>query len=574
MPAAGTSTRVNSPVLPKAHDRKDMLLEAGLILASEISLPIVLQRIVDLAARITDARYAALGVIGKDGTLIEFVTTGISAGERRMMGSLPTGHGVLGLLIREPRPIRLSNIADHPQSVGFPPHHPQMHSFLGAPVRAMGRVFGNIYCADKRNAEEFSQDDEEALVVLATQAGVAVANASLFEGRLQEQQGVAELGRLALIGTGSQQLMEHAVRLVASALKADRVRVLELTPNGKDLLLRAGVGWRDGLVGTATVSLENTQVGYLFHSNEPLIIEDFRTDDRFRVSWLLQEHPVRSGIRAVIRGESAPFGELAAYTKRHRHFTEQDTVFMRAVANVLAEAFIRLKAEQSREESLRRLREVDEARQRLLQRLTDVVEEERKRIANDIHDDSLQVLAGLTMRLQLMAQRIEDPELRKAVHEANSILSGAGKRLRKLIFDLRPDTLELGLGPALKFFLEQTATDADPEFQVDDRLSKDVPTEMLTLVYRACQEALHNVRKHAKAAHADISLADLDDGISVRIQDDGVGFDTTRSRSPGHIGLIAMRERIQLAGGRTTVISEPGKGTLVEFWLPRHTGGG
>lgn len=573
MPAAGSPTGVNSARLRNTRDRKDMLLEAGLMLASELSLPMVLQRIVDLAARITDARYAALGVIGKGGTLVEFVTTGMSDEERQTIGALPTGRGVLGLLIRDPRPIRLSNIADHPHSVGFPPHHPQMRSFLGAPVRAMGRVFGNIYCADKRDAEEFSQDDEEALVVLATQAGVAVANASLFEGREREQQGIAELGRMALIGTGAEQLMKQAVRLVASALKADRVRVLELMPNGKDLLMRAGVGWRDDLVGTATVSLENTQVGYLFQSNEPLIIEDFRTDDRFRVSQLLQEHPVRSGIRAVIRGESTPFGELAAYTKRHRHFTEQDTVFMRAVANVLAEAFIRLKAEQSREETLRRLREVDEARQRLLQRLNDVVEEERKRIANDIHDDSLQVLAGLTMRLQLMAQKIDDPELRKSLREVNSTLSGAGKRLRKLIFDLRPDTLELGLGPALRFFLEQTATDSDPELTIEDKLSEDPPLEIRTLVYRACQEALHNVRKHARARHGDISLSDSDEGIWVRIHDDGVGFDTTRSGSPGHIGLIAMKERIQLAGGRTTVVSEPGKGTSVEFWLPRHTGG-
>lgn len=573
MPMAGTPTEVNSDPLRKIRDRKDMLLEAGLMLASELSLPMVLQRIVDLAARITDARYAALGVIGKDGTLVEFVTTGLSAEEREAIGALPTGRGVLGLLIRDPRPIRLSNIADHPRSVGFPPHHPPMRSFLGAPVRAMGRVFGNIYCADKRNADDFSQDDEAALVILATQAGVAVANASLFEGREQEQQGVAELGRMALIGTDAQQLMEHAVRLVASALKADRVRVLELTPNGQDLLLRAGVGWRDGQVGTAMVSLENTQVGYLFHSSEPLIIEDFRTDDRFRVSQLLQEHPVRSGIRAVIRGVSAPFGELAAYTKRPRRFTEQDSAFMRAVANVLAEAFVRLKAEQSREETLRRLREVDEARQRLLQRLTDVVEEERKRIANDIHDDSLQVLAGLTMRLQLMAQKSEDPELRKSLREVNSTLSGAGKRLRKLIFDLRPDTLELGLGPALRFFLEQTATDSDPQLTIEDKLSEDPPLEIRTLVYRACQEALRNVRKHAKAGHVEISLADADSGISVRIHDDGVGFDTTRSGSPGHIGLIAMRERIQLAGGRTTVVSEPGRGTSVEFWLPRYTGG-
>src|SRR5438128_1792571 len=167
--------------MTEVRDRKDMLLAAGLTLASELSLPIVLQRIVDLAAQITDARYGALGVIGEEDNLVEFVTTGIPARQRHAIGNLPTGRGVLGLLIQEPRPVRIANIADHPQSVGFPANHPPMRSFLGAPVQAMGRIFGNIYLAQKRGLEEFSKEDEEALVVLATQAGVAIANASLYE---------------------------------------------------------------------------------------------------------------------------------------------------------------------------------------------------------------------------------------------------------------------------------------------------------------------------------------------------------------------------------------------------------
>src|SRR6266480_2761245 len=145
--------------MPDVRDRKDMLLEAGLTLASELSLPIVLQRIVDLAVQVADARYGAIGVIGDEGTLVEFVTTGITAKQRRAIGDLPTGHGVLGLLIHEPRAVRIRNIADHPQSVGFPANHPPMSSFLGAPIKAMGRVFGNIYLADKRSAGEFSKDD-------------------------------------------------------------------------------------------------------------------------------------------------------------------------------------------------------------------------------------------------------------------------------------------------------------------------------------------------------------------------------------------------------------------------------
>jgi signal transduction histidine kinase len=387
--------------------------------------------------------------------------------------------------------------------------------------------------------------------------------------RHQQQEGIAELGRLALVGTAPQQLMEHAVALVASTLRADRVRILELMPNGSDLLLRAGVGWRSGLVGTATISRENTQVGYLLQNHEPLVIEDFRTDSRFEVSWLLRDHPVRSGIRAVIRGEATPFGELAAYTSRRRHFTEEDILFITVVANTLAEAFNRLRAEQTREQTLRSLQEVYEARQRLLQRLSAVIEEERTRIASDIHNDSLQVLAGLGMRLQAVAGKIEDAEHRSSLSEVVAALADAGHRLRRLIFDLRPDTLEIGLAPALRFYFDQTATGASPTLVIDSKLTEELPWAARLMVYRSCQEALNNVRKHADASLASIRLQESEDGVAALIQDDGVGFDVSASRPPGHIGLIAMRERIQLAGGRLSIESSPGKGTAVRFWIPR-----
>ena len=171
---------VDSPPMGRPPDRKDVLLEAGLTLASELSLPMVLQRIVDLAAQVADARYGAIGVIGDGGDLVEFVTTGLSARLHRAIGPLPQGRGILGLLISQPRAIRIANIAAHASSVGFPRHHPPMGSFLGAPVQAMGKVYGNIYLTEKRSAPEFSEEDEESLVILATQAGVAIANATLY----------------------------------------------------------------------------------------------------------------------------------------------------------------------------------------------------------------------------------------------------------------------------------------------------------------------------------------------------------------------------------------------------------
>jgi signal transduction histidine kinase len=182
-----------TPPNPRDH----ALIEAGMILASELSLDAVLQRIVELAVEITDAHYGALGVLTPDGRAIEeFITVGVTPEERAAIGDPPVGHGVLGLLIEEVGPLRLPDIGADPRSVGFPPNHPPMRSFLGAPVVARGRVFGNIYLTEKRDAPEFTREDEAALIVLATQAGVAVENARLY---VETQRQHRELERLSVL---------------------------------------------------------------------------------------------------------------------------------------------------------------------------------------------------------------------------------------------------------------------------------------------------------------------------------------------------------------------------------------
>ena len=186
-----------SVIAPGEGERSRMLIEAGLALVSELDLDAVLERIVELAVAITGARYGALGVLGETTPQIErFITKGVTDEERAAIGHLPEGEGILGLLIREARPMRIPEIGDDPRSAGFPPNHPRMHSFLGAPVRALGQVYGNIYLTEKQGATEFTEDDEAALVVLATQAGVAIENARLYEETLHAQE---ELARLELL---------------------------------------------------------------------------------------------------------------------------------------------------------------------------------------------------------------------------------------------------------------------------------------------------------------------------------------------------------------------------------------
>jgi signal transduction histidine kinase len=554
-------------------------------------LPQVLDRALEYCLKVTGSEFGFVGLLNASKQMMDvaaikgFEPMDPTFYERfRLIPVRPT---LFGTVVLEGRICISNDVINDPRRLGQPRGHPPVRTYLGVPLRVGSEVIGMVGVANRK--EGYSDVEGRLLSTFASQAAVAVDNARLYESqkdlirrlellhhentRQQQQAGIAELGRLALTGTSPQQLMERAVSLVASALQVDYVRVLELLPDGQNLLLRAGMGWRPGLVGAATIPLENTQVGYLFESNEPLVIEDFQTDTRFEASWLLREHYVRSGIGAAIHGEPRPFGDLAAYTKERRLFTEEDVLFMRATANTLAECFSRLHAEQEKEQSLRQLKEVDEARRRLLERLSFVVEEERKRIATDIHDDTLQILAGLSMRLQLVAEKVDDPDQKKALSEMTPALAEAGHRLRRLIFDLRPDTLELGLGPALRFYFEQTATGVDPELVIDSQFSEELPGETRLMVYRACQEALNNVRKHARASRVTISAEEVEDGIDVQIYDDGVGFDVTLVSSPGHLGLVAMKERIRIADGRFSITSKLGQGTTVKFWVPLPNAG-
>src|SRR5919108_2722026 len=197
--------------MASGKDRKEQLLDSGLILSSDLSLPVVLQRIIELAASLTNARYGALGVLSEDGRrLRDFITTGITAEQRRAIGPLPVGEGILGVLISDAKPLRLRNIGDDARHVGFPAKHPLMRSFLGAPVKARGKVFGNIYLTEKQGAPEFDADDEAALVVLAAQAGVALENARLYEETRRRGQwldAVREISTAILAGKDTDEVL-------------------------------------------------------------------------------------------------------------------------------------------------------------------------------------------------------------------------------------------------------------------------------------------------------------------------------------------------------------------------------
>src|SRR5512133_2696306 len=235
------------------HDRYERLLEAGLVLAGALSLPATRQRIVELAAGLTGARYGALGVLGRDGVITDFITTGVTAEERAAIGHIPVGRGILGVLIDDARPLRLHDIADDPRSVGFPANHPPMRSFLGAPVTARGQVFGNIYLTEKRDGEDFDADDERALVLLAAQAGVAIENAHLYveaRDRAQRLEAIRAITTAILAGTDTSELLGLVVRHARELAGAD-LATLALPADDDRLAVEAADGWHAAeLLGT------------------------------------------------------------------------------------------------------------------------------------------------------------------------------------------------------------------------------------------------------------------------------------------------------------------------------------
>ena len=533
------------------RDRKDMLLAAGLTLASELSLPIVLQRIVDLAAQVAHARYGALGVIGDNGTLVEFVTTGISAKERRAIGALPTGRGVLGLLIHDPKPVRITNIGDHPQSVGFPPSHPPMRSFLGAPVQAMGRVFGNIYLAEKRSASEFSKDDEESLIVLATQAGVAIANASLYEevrSREQWLDALRDITTRVLDGEQEGSLLESIAEHACKVAGADAATIVNVSDTPGELVVAAAVGARSSEMRGQTLPAEGSISGAVMQSGESLSIDDVSADSRaFQPIVRLGRHG--PAVFVPLRVPGGATGTLmVTKLKGSARFDERRVQLVETLAD---QASVAIEYGRAQTE-LRRLG----------------LMEERERIAKELHDGIIQSLFAVGMGLQGTAVMARSPDVTGRIEDAVEELDKVIRDLRNYIFGLRPGILaDRQLDQALRILGEeiQSRSRAIVEVDIDASVAASLSGRSAEII-QLTREALSNVARHAQATRASLRLARRGSKAVLMVEDNGVGFDPS-DNSKG-FGMGNMRARAAGLGGTLDVKTETGKGTTLRVTFP------
>jgi signal transduction histidine kinase len=537
-------------------DRLRVLVETGIAINSELSLEGVLERIVEAAALVTDAHYAALGVIDPAGTGLErFVTFGMTEDVETQIGDPPHGRGILGVLIRDARNLRLHNLSEHPDSVGFPADHPPMHTFLGVPILLRGVAYGNLYLTEKDRGGDFTDEDEELVSLLAAQAAVAIENARLYESATSWSQqleslneiggalvGELELGPLLdLVATRLRQLI--GARLVAIAL-----------PAGNALRIAAADG--EGAADLAAFnSLERD-------SKTGRVLERGRSE---RIDSLLEDPEVNqdvtrrlgasTGLYVPLLVRERSIGVLVAHDKMgpDPRFGSADLRLAEQFANRAAIA-VDLSRRVARD---------------ALRRVVSGQELERRRLARELHDETGQALTSILLGLRAVEEADGPDEMNMAASHLRELVVATLQDVRRLAVQLRPKALDdFGLVAAVEHlvqtFSEATEIRVDLEALLGD---KRLPAEVETTLYRIVQEALTNIVKHAGASRVSILLVRRSGSATVLIEDDGKGFDPAELREEG-MGIMGMRERVELHEGRLTVESAPGSGATLVAEVP------
>jgi signal transduction histidine kinase len=535
-----------------SESRAERLLETGLALAAELSLPALLQRIIELAVELTEASYGALGVLSADGArLADFITSGISEAERTAIGKLPRGDGILGVIIREPEPLRLADIAGDERSVGFPAHHPPMRSFLGAPIRAHGRVFGNIYLTDKRNAVEFTGEDEAALVVLATQAGVAIANAHLYEEvRLRERwlDGVREVATTLLVGNPAPSALQIVAQHARELGDADMATISIPEENRLRILVADGAGAAELL--NVEVPLTGSLSEAVIRTGETMLVDDAPSSGLTQpIVSIAHVGPMILVPLVPLALRSSAHGVLAVGRRAGRPaFGAADVPLLESFAEqaILALEYARAQSE--------------------IARLTLV--EDRERIARDLHDGVIQSLFAVGLGLQGTAAVVGDSRLGSRIQQAVGEIDRVIGDLRSYIFGLRPSVLA---GGGLTNALEQLAHEAGERTGVTIVVEVDASLEppladSSTQIAHIVREALSNVGRHAEAETCRVSVRREEGAAVIEIDDDGRGFDVLAA--PRGMGLGNLADRASAVGGRLSIDSTPEQGTTVRVVVP------
>jgi two-component system, NarL family, sensor histidine kinase DevS len=534
------------------------LFQAGLALNSELSLDALLQRITEVAASITQARYAALGVIDETGEALErFVVTGIDEEQEGAIGDFPRGRGILGVLIRHVAPLRLASIGDDERSVGFPPNHPPMTTFLGVPVVLRGVAYGNLYLTEKEGGVEFTDEDEATVTLLAAQAAIAIENARLYESATRWSRQLESLHDVVRSLVGELDL-QHLLELVCARLReliGARLALVALS-GGADTELR--ITAVDGDTGSplvgAVLGRSDSKAGRVLARRQSARVDSLLDDPEVTAEETRQV-AARTGLYVPLVTGSERLGVIAVHDKigRNARFTDEDLRLAEIFAGRVAVA-VSLSQRVARD---------------TVRRVVEAQESERKRLALELHDETGQALTSILLGLKAIRAADGDEAAARAEADVRALVVQALQDVRALAVELRPSALDdFGLVPALQRLAETFGKRSGITTVLETSAEGRLPTEVETTLYRVVQEALTNVIKHSGAEHVSIVVSSTDSSTAVTIEDDGRGFDPQDVRLDA-LGLLGMRERLALVGGSLTVESGgDGTGTTVAARVP------
>ena len=529
--------------------RMQGLLDAVLAVADGVELDTTLQRIVQAAVNLVDARFGALGVLASDGSISRFIYVGLDEATRARMGALPEGKGLLGQVILGGRPLRLSDLGEHEASVGFPPHHPPMHTFLGVPVRVRDAVFGNLYLTEKNGGGAFTADDEVVVAALATAAGIAVHNADLFEqGRLRQQwlEASAEIRNELLAGASEEDALGLIAQRAQELTRSDAT-VIALGSGEPDTVftVRAHCGAEEpGLSGSVLDLLDplaqevvNGRVGVVAESPGGLLA---------RVG--VELPPYGPTVAAPVHSQGKVIGLLVALRTRGADaFRPGDVPLLASFAEQVTLAL-------ELGEKNRAARQLD-------------IFADRDRIARDLHDQVIQRLFATGLQLQSVLRRSSDPDTQGRVRQAVEDLDETVREIRTAIFDLHATGADEAT--SLRRLLLDTAAEAAqgcglvPSVRLAGAIDTLVPPQIGVHALAVVREAVSNAVRHAGAERVIVTV-EADDDLLIDIVDDGIGIDPTVARS----GLRNLDERAQECGGELVVRSEPRGGTRLSWRVP------
>ena len=535
------------------RDRMHGLLEAVIAIGSGLELEAMLRRIVEAAVDLVDASYGALGVIGDDQRLVEFIPVGLTESEIAKIHHWPEGRGLLGLLIKEPRPLRLGDISAHSESSGFPAGHPAMRSFVGVPVRVRDQVFGNLYLTEKRGGGEFTEDDEAVLTALGAAAGVAVENARLYEEARWQQRWLrasSELTIALLSGASQATVLSDLTRQALELSGADLVTLALPDDDGRRLTLEyaegEGAGDARGLVVPAGKSLS----GQVLSGGEPITVDNFAVDPRTAD---VTRRPMGHLGPAVLFPLGTPGnvrGVLTVGRCQGKPPLPQSAASVVAAFAAQAAVALELAARRADAEQL-------------------TVFEDRDRIARDLHDLVIQRLYATGMSLEGMMPMINRREVADRVRNAVDAMDDTIRDIRATIFALQ--SRGRARVPQLRADIVALADEMaemlgfPPALRLGSGLDSRASSELSEQVLAVLREALSNAARHAGATQVDVMVdTDAAGFLTVLVRDNGRGIQETTRRS----GLANMAERAEKLGGRLRVSPAESGGTELEWKVP------